>query len=450
MTKKLTTHEVVKRSIVKHGTRYGYGLVNFINCKTKITVICHEHGNFDILPRDHFSKGAGCGKCAGYGKTNEEHIGQFNLVHSVGRFDYSKSIYVKAREHITVICHRHSEPYEFLITPDNHKRGKGCPKCVGKHFSRDETIENLNVTHNNKYEYTYTIFSDNKSIILIKCPLHGYFTQSLAAHKRGHGCPLCANSKNANKQTHTQEHVLSEFYKVHGDKFDYSKFIYNGNLVNSIIICRVEGHGEFSQTPATHKGGSGCPRCIGRLRTPDDVIKLFHNIHGNKLYDYSLMVFRRMGDHIQIICNRCNGTFPQTPEKHISGNGCPVCNSSGGFQSSNSGKLYVLSVDTPTGYNVLKIGITNKTVEDRYKNRDLDIITVAKVYTFSNGSHARTIETNVKRLFKQFKWSGNDLLSSGNSELFIDFDERFKTVIPFIESEIIRLQIESDNSLIGY
>ena len=57
--------------------------------------------------------------------------------------------------------------------------------------------------------------------------------------------------------------TLSEFIEkakfVHGDKYDYSKSVYENTMKKIMIICPI--HGEFMQTPNSHLQGQGCPEC---------------------------------------------------------------------------------------------------------------------------------------------------------------------------------------------
>jgi hypothetical protein len=46
---------------------------------------------------------------------------------------------------------------------------------------------------------------------------------------------------------------------VHGERYDYSQFIYKSTSAKSIIVCSL--HGAFSQTPSSHLSGSGCQTC---------------------------------------------------------------------------------------------------------------------------------------------------------------------------------------------
>lgn len=56
-----------------------------------------------------------------------------------------------------------------------------------------------------------------------------------------------------------QEDVVERFKNVHGEKYDYSKFVYIDKKTKSIITCKV--HGDFLQTPHHHLLGCGCPLC---------------------------------------------------------------------------------------------------------------------------------------------------------------------------------------------
>jgi hypothetical protein len=58
----------------------------------------------------------------------------------------------------------------------------------------------------------------------------------------------------------TTEEFIAKARLVHGDKYDYSKFIYNDAHTKSIIICPV--HGEFLQKPSNHTHcKQGCMKC---------------------------------------------------------------------------------------------------------------------------------------------------------------------------------------------
>ena len=57
----------------------------------------------------------------------------------------------------------------------------------------------------------------------------------------------------------TREQVIEQFRVAHGDKYDYSKFVWVKNSVEGIMICPI--HDEFKLTPKVHKRGVGCKPC---------------------------------------------------------------------------------------------------------------------------------------------------------------------------------------------
>lgn len=62
MTKKSTKEEFIKKAISIYGDVYDYSKVEYVNSKTKVCIICPEHGGFWQRPTDHLS-GRGCVKC---------------------------------------------------------------------------------------------------------------------------------------------------------------------------------------------------------------------------------------------------------------------------------------------------------------------------------------------------------------------------------------------------
>lgn len=59
----MTTEEFIQKAKEVHGDRYDYSKVQYINTKTKICIICKEHGEFLQRANNHI-KGHGCHKCA--------------------------------------------------------------------------------------------------------------------------------------------------------------------------------------------------------------------------------------------------------------------------------------------------------------------------------------------------------------------------------------------------
>ena len=197
--KRLTTEDFIKKAKQIYGDEYDYSKVNYVNCDTKVIVICKKHGEFETRP-DHFYNGHGCPKCGtkqGADKlrcTKEEFIKKAKEIHG-DKYDYSKVEYKTAREKVCIICLEHGE---FWQTPDAHLRGNGCPKCSihrSYRYTTEEFIEKARQIHGDKYDYSKVEYFNRLTPVCIICPEHGEFWQKPREHFDGDGCHSCNESK---------------------------------------------------------------------------------------------------------------------------------------------------------------------------------------------------------------------------------------------------------------
>ena len=123
----------------------------------------------------------------------------------------------------------------------------------------------------------------------------------------------------------TTERFVALAKAAHGDKYDYSKSCVVTTNDRVIVKCNVPGHGEWLVTPNNHiSAKSGCPVCAGnRKSTTQAFISKARAIHGDK-YDYSRVVYSGNKKDVRIMCSQ-HGEFLQTPNCHLSGQGCPKC-----------------------------------------------------------------------------------------------------------------------------
>lgn len=63
MATKITTEIFIERAQKVHGDKYDYSKVEYVNVRTKVCIICHSHGEFFQIPRDHLA-GKGCRACS--------------------------------------------------------------------------------------------------------------------------------------------------------------------------------------------------------------------------------------------------------------------------------------------------------------------------------------------------------------------------------------------------
>ena len=96
MPKRLTQEEFILKSKKIHGDKYDYSKVSYINNRTKVCIICPEHGEFWMIPDSHLRK-RGCPMCGTRAAqmknrlTQEEFIKRAKEIHK-NKYDYTKSI----------------------------------------------------------------------------------------------------------------------------------------------------------------------------------------------------------------------------------------------------------------------------------------------------------------------------------------------------------------------
>ena len=128
MSKKKSNNEFIREVQLIHHNRYDYSKVKYINNKSKVCIICPDHGEFWQIPSDHLN-GKGCPQCAGNVRYNKDtFVEKAKNIHN-DRYDYSKVQYVNAHTKICIICTEHGE---FWQTPNNHLNGNGCPLCKNR------------------------------------------------------------------------------------------------------------------------------------------------------------------------------------------------------------------------------------------------------------------------------------------------------------------------------
>ena len=75
---KLTTEEFIKKAKAVHGDKYDYSKVEYVTNRTKVCIVCPEHGEFLQRPSDHIN-GHECPQCGKEKnkKSRSKNIAQF-------------------------------------------------------------------------------------------------------------------------------------------------------------------------------------------------------------------------------------------------------------------------------------------------------------------------------------------------------------------------------------
>jgi hypothetical protein len=313
----------IQKAILKHKDKYDYSKVNYIHSKSKVIIICKEHGEFEQTPANHiFGQGCYNCHCESLKSNTDDFILKSLLIHN--EYDYSKVDYIDSKTKVTIICKEHGE---FEQIPNTHLKGKGCLKCSinKKRLTTKEYINNALKVHNGLYDYSKVNYINTKTKICIICEKHGEFLQNPNNHLQGKGCLKCAND---DKRSNEYD-FINKSKKIHKDKYDYSLVEYKKVTSKVKIICKE--HGIFEQIPNTHLSGSGCPKCCSSTKINTiEFIKRANERHNNK-YDYSYVEYVNSETNVNIICKE-HDLFSQKPANHLIGNGCPKCGTTYGIK----------------------------------------------------------------------------------------------------------------------
>lgn len=131
------------------------------------------------------------------------------------------------------------------------------------------------------------------------------------------------NERYSDKNEKTKT-FIGKALRKHGDRYDYSNVVYVRTDEKVEIICRVEGHKSFLQTPHNHLRKQGCLICSGKRKlTLEEFIRRAREVHDYK-YNYDKVKYLNIHTKVIIICPK-HGEFKQIPKDHLNGHGCLKC-----------------------------------------------------------------------------------------------------------------------------
>ena len=327
---KLDTNEFIKRSKKVHGDKYSYSKTKYVNSRTKVVVICQEHGEFSVKPTAHYGQGHGCRKCKNKASeiSFEEFVKRSRKFHG-DKFTYPDQDFNGITSHIKIICPTHGE---FLQKASSHSRGIGCSRCAGRgrgmSYSNNDFISAARKIHGEKYDYSLTKYINSKTKVKIICKEHGEFEQKANNHLTGQGCRECGYILVSKKGRKKWQEIYPELIEVHQDKYTYDASSYVKASSKIDVYCKIHDH-KFKMSPVTLIGGQGCYHCgIDKIKTFltkdwESTFDLIKQTHGDR-YKYNVKSFKGRKEQMEIICAK-HGAFMQEPSIHIVKHGCPKC-----------------------------------------------------------------------------------------------------------------------------
>ena len=170
-------------------------------------------------------------------------------------------------------------------------------------------------------------YVNNKTKIRFKCSRGHVYFQRPDHHLDNHGCKLCATIKLSDNRRKTTKEYIQEC-KEKGLDLPIESYVNNSTKIKH--KCKKCGN-IYMKKPSNHLSGQGCPNCaIDNLanikkKSQERYIKECKD----KGYDLPIEEYVNAHTKIDYRCSKGH-IYPQTPDDHLRGKGCPKCNESHG------------------------------------------------------------------------------------------------------------------------
>lgn len=268
--KKLSNQEFIARCFELYGDSYDYSLTVYKSSKEPVAITCKIHGEFSKPPNTILAKKSGCPSCGNAKKGQHNKLSK-ELVEAGLAEKYPKyapfsliGVYNSNTDEVMFKCRQHGEQKSRISYLRGLMQETPCPVCnveisASKRRSTQEDFITLcKEKHNNKYDYSKTIYLTSQDKISVICPEHGMFQVEAMSHKLGTGCSKCYVDELKSRILPYSE-WLARAVSKHGNLYGYDESSYKGTSEKLRIICK--DHGEFWQLGNDHTNGSGCPTC---------------------------------------------------------------------------------------------------------------------------------------------------------------------------------------------
>lgn len=275
-----------------------------------------------------------------------------------------------------------------------------------KRRTHEEYIEELvakGIPHVPLEPYTFS-----KIGILHQCPKGHQWKTPPSSILSGRGCPECKHSK----KRKSQDTYVKELDSLQTGIQVLEEYV---NNITPILHRCSKGHEWKARPNAILSGGIRCPKCsVNRMKTSAEYAKqlLEKGINFTLLGEYA-------GARVPTLHKCSKGhTWNPTPDNVLKGQGCPGC-ATYGFKPEQPAILYYVKVSCEKDI-YYKVGITNKTVTERFsKDKDKEITVLLEKH-FDLGLDAYEEE---KLILQKYKAKKAKILSpflkgKGDTELF--------------------------------
>lgn len=263
----------------------------YTKAKNKIKVQCIDCGHIWETKAHVLLEGHACPKCRYHTMSLKKRIiGEksfLDKIHQINPYINIKSEYVKSREKITVQCLKCGN--DFLASPNNLLRGRGCPKCAKKYRrTHQEFIEEIkdkspNIEILSEYKNTHSNVKCRCKIdnCIWYAPPHDLLKYS--------GCPVCGSTKGENR---IATYLYKNNYEYIAQKsFDDLKGLNNGHLSYDFFVpskkTLIEYQGKQHERPVdfSNMGKKYSEECFEKQKKHDEIKRKYASKHNMKMIE---------------------------------------------------------------------------------------------------------------------------------------------------------------------
>ena len=281
---------------------------------------------------------------------------------------------------------------------NNFQRGQRCPDCAG---IKKLTIEFVREQFQKEgYELLTIEYKNNNTKLDYICPKGHKNNIIWSDFQHGYRCSICAGNKKK-----TIEFIREQFQK---EGYELLTIEYKNNETKLDYIC---DRGHYNNIMwSNFQRGQRCSECDGQKKKTIEFVREELKKEGYILISNE---YKNNNTKLDYICARGHkNSITWHDFQH--GNRCPDC-AEHGFNPDKPGILYYLKLNS----GLYKIGITNRTVKERYSVDDYKKFDSICIVHYEKGFDAYEEEQKILKENTEFKYNGPDVLKSGNTELFI-------------------------------
>jgi len=245
-----TTADVIALGEKIHKGLDSYEKTKFVNSRTKITVTCKKHGDYEISTGSYLTGGrcTACGVESKYLTLSDLKIA-IKKAHG-NKYTYDWSTYVNSSNKMRIKCPKHGW---FRQRVNTHIRGFGCSACGAdsKRYSSSQVLAAIKSHFRDRYTYDKFVYVRDGDPVILTCKKHGDFSKVPNELVRGNGCTSCKESKPERTMCNILMDNNIEYVQEH--KLDGKRYRYDIYLPKLNVLVELDGMHHYK--PITHYGG---------------------------------------------------------------------------------------------------------------------------------------------------------------------------------------------------